>query len=141
MLPSSPYRRALKFNQRRDPANAMNTNDPTNNDQEDRTCHQFQPPMISRLSPPQHKPNTQHQTNSNDPIQIIGLNTSTFHAKTTKEKTQTVLADINLLLQDQVKPTQVYRAIDIIKNYDNDQINKMMTLTRSKSSCKDSTQH
>ena len=89
----------------------------------------FNLPTLSRLTPPQHESNTQHQTNSNNPIQIIGLNTSTFNTKTTKEKTQTVLANINLLLQDQVEPTQIYQAIDIIKIYNNDKINKMMMPT------------
>ena len=89
----------------------------------------FNLPTLSSLTLPQHEPNTQHQTNSNDPIQIIGLTTSTFNSKTTKKKTQSVLANIKLLLQDHVKPTQIYQAIDTIKNYNNDEINTMMTPT------------
>jgi hypothetical protein len=85
----------------------------------------FDPPFISRMTPSKPKPTM--QTNTYDPITIIGSTTHLFKLKSTEEKIQTVLNNIQTLLHDRVEPTQIYRAIDQIKRFVTDSINNMMT--------------
>jgi hypothetical protein len=85
----------------------------------------FDPPFISRMTPTEPKPTT--QINTYDPITIIGSTIQSFKLKSTEEKIQTVLNNIQVLLHDRVEPTQIYRATDLIKKFDTDSINNMMT--------------
>ena len=83
----------------------------------------FEPPFISII---RHETKPITQTNY-DPIDIIGSDIQTFKLKSTNEKIQTVLDNIQVLLQDRVEPTQIYRATDLIKKFNTEEINNMMT--------------
>jgi hypothetical protein len=83
----------------------------------------LEPPIISIIQN-ETKPPTQI---NHDPIDIIGSDIQTFKLKSTNEKIQTVLDNIQVLLQDRVEPTQIYRATDLIKKFNTEEINNMMT--------------